>query len=157
YVDPAIPIFFKPANHLQEAAVNGMSPVELPRVFSHELFATSPYVALNPGSSRARLRAFVSDEEYNRERSTLEWHDMIVMNRVPDNIPRVLGIINAQHTTPLSHPNVLASGWQVPNCIQLGIFERIQKENLNGQWVEYTVDANAQEVKLRAIDRPAEA
>ena len=157
YVDPAVPILFKPANHLQESTLNRMDPAELPRVFSHELFASAEYIPLNVGTACGRLRAFDSEEEYTQQRPTIEWHDIIVMRRVPDNIPRVLGIINAQHTTPLSHTNVLASGWQIPNAIQLGIFEEIQKDGLNGQWVEYTVKADGSHVQLKKIDRPKTA
>jgi phosphoenolpyruvate synthase/pyruvate phosphate dikinase len=79
------------------------------------------------------------------------------MSRVPDDIPRMFGIINAQHTTPLSHTNVLASGWQIPNAIQLGIFDRIKQQNLDGKWVEYAVQTDGTEVFLKEIARPAEA
>jgi len=157
WVDPALPILFKPANHLQETIMGQIDVGEMPRVFSHELFASAEFVPLNSGIAQGRLRAFETEQQYRDLRSTLEWHDIIVMRRVPDDIPRVLGIINAEHTTPLSHTNVLASGWQVPNSIQLGIFDRIEKEKLNGEWVRYSVQQDANEVFLKKIERPAEA
>jgi hypothetical protein len=156
HLDPALPLFFKPANHLQEAIIASIDSAEIPRVFSHELFANSRYVALNSGRTRGRLRAFANEAEYRRAIATLEWHDIIVMHRVPDDIPRISGIINAHHTTPLSHTNVLASGWQIPNSIQLGVFDRIEKENLNGAWVEYIVDPAFREIHLARIDKPVE-
>lgn len=156
-LDPAIPLVFKPANHLQETTLTAIDPTQLPRVYSHELFASASFIPLNMGSSRGRLRAFRSEAEYRDQRATLEWHDIIVMNRVPDDIPRLVGIINAEHTTPLSHTNVLASGWQIPNAIQLGILERIEQESLNGQWVQYSVQPNATQVFLTKIPRPTEA
>jgi hypothetical protein len=155
-VDPDFPILFKPANIGQEAMITGVEPAQMPRVFSHELFASAIYIALNPGSARGRLRSFKSEDEYRKARHTLEWYDIIVMHRVPDDIPRVSGIINAHHTTPLSHTNVLASGWRVPNAIQLGIFETIERDALEGQWVNYGVDANAPQIALAKIDRPVE-
>ncbi|MCM2323668.1 MAG: PEP/pyruvate-binding domain-containing protein [Oligoflexia bacterium] len=156
-LDPALPLLFKPASHLQERVVAGIEPSALPRVFSHELFASARFVALNSGKASGRLRAFRTDAEYRKALPTLEWHDIIAMHRVPDDIPRVSGIINAHHTTPLSHTNVLAAGWNVPNAIQLGIFERIEREHLNGEWVEYEVQMSGAEIGLRRLEsRPAE-
>lgn len=156
HVDPDFPILFKPANMGQEAMVAQVEPALLPRIYSHELFASAHYIALNPGNARGRLRAFKTEAEYRAARHTLEWYDIIVMHRVPDDIPRVSGIINAHHTTPLSHTNVLASGWQVPNAIQLGIFEQIARDALDGQWVNYGVDSSAPQIALAKIDRPVE-
>ena len=146
------PIFFKPANLQQEAFVRQMNALELPRIYSHELFAKSSFIALNLGKTRGRIRAFRTEAEYREARTNLEWYDIIVMSRVPDDIPRIAGIINAEHTTPLSHTNVLASGWQVPNAIQLGILDRIDREGLNHQWVNYSVDSQDQEVQLSKVD-----
>jgi hypothetical protein len=155
-LDPELPLYFKPGNHLQEAIAAEIPREKLPRVHSHELFAQARFVPLNPGVARGRLRSFPNLERYRAARPTLEWYDIIVMHRVPDDIPRLSGIINAEHTTPLSHTNVLAHGWQIPNSIQLGIFERVVSENLDGRWVEYSVDAQSGELGLRVVESPAE-
>src|SRR3954464_11385932 len=76
------------------------------------------------------------------------------MNRGPYDIPRISGIINAHHTTPLSHTNVLASGWTIPNCIQVGIFDRIEREGLHEEWVEYAVENSASELSLAKAEKP---
>ncbi len=154
WVDPLIPVLFKPANTLQEAIVKEIDPASLPRIFSHELFATARFIALNPGRSLGRIRAFKSEMDYKRVAHTIEWYDIVVMHRVPDDIPRIAGIVNAHHTTPLSHTNVLASGWKIPNCIQLGIFEKIERENLHEQWVEYVVENSADELSFRKAEAP---
>jgi hypothetical protein len=156
-LDPTLPLYLKPANHYQETLLKEVEPLELPRIFSHELFASVQFVVLNKGTTKGRLRVFKTLEEYGRQRSSIEWYDILVMPRVPDDIPRVAGIINAHHTTPLSHTNVLASGWQIPNCIQIGIVERIEKARLNERWVEYTVKPEATEASLLEITRPTEA
>jgi hypothetical protein len=154
YVDLHSPLLFKPANHLQEKIVGEIDPEELPRIFSHELFKSSRFTALNPGHSQGRVRAFRTEMDYRRALPTIEWYDIIVMHRVPDDIPRVSGIINAHHTTPLSHTNVLASGWKIPNCIQLGIFDQLDKEGLHEQWVEYTVETQGTSASLVKIEKP---
>lgn len=151
-VDAAVPLFFKPANHLQEQAVSELPTERLPRILAHELFSTAEFVALNPGTTKGRLRAFRTEQEYRE--NTLEWFDIVVMHRVPDDIPRLAGIINASHTTPLSHTNVLATGWSIPNAIQIGAFDLIDRENLDGRWVEYAVSTRSAGVGLRLIDEP---
>lgn len=156
-VDPSIPILWKPANHLQEGYVGLIDAGEVPRVLAHELFATSNFIPLNAGRTQGRLRAFADEAAYRAARGSIEWYDIVAMGRVPDDIPRLSGVINSDHTTPLSHTNVLATGWQIPNCIQLGALERIRQEGLDGRWVEYSVAADAEEVGLKPIERPAEA
>ncbi|WP_326954996.1 PEP/pyruvate-binding domain-containing protein [Amycolatopsis sp. NBC_01286] len=157
HVDPALPLLFKPANQLQERLVREIPAAELPRVFAHELFSTAPFVALNPGTTTGRLRAFRTEAEYRAATATggLAWSDIIVMDRVPDDIPRLSGIVNARHTTPLSHTNVLATGWQIPNAVQLGALAEIERRGLDGKWVEYTVDDRS--LTLREVDEPADA
>ncbi|MEU0536460.1 PEP/pyruvate-binding domain-containing protein [Amycolatopsis tolypomycina] len=153
YVDPALPLLFKPANQLQERIVREIPAGELPRVFAHELFSTAPFVPLNPGTATGRVRAFHTEAEYRAAK--LDWTDIIVMDRVPDDIPRLAGIVNARHTTPLSHTNVLATGWQIPNAVQLGALAEVERRGLDGKWVEYTVDAQA--LTLREVEEPADA
>ncbi len=152
----SMPLLLKPANHLQEAYVASIDSKRLPRVLAHELFSTSAFIPLNPATAKGRLRVFYSLEGYEDAKATIQWYDIVVMEKVPDDIPRLSGMINAKHTTPLSHTNVLATGWHIPNCIQIGIFERIEQASLDGRWVEYTVDQDADDVSLVRIERPPE-
>lgn len=153
YLDPSVPLYFKPANHLQEANVMTIDPAILPRIFNHELFASRDYVPLNTGKAEGRLRIF-TDETYKRDIYTIKWYDIIVMDRVPDSIPRVSGLINSQHTTPLSHTNVLACGWGIPNAVQLGALGRAAAAGLDGSWVKYSVDAKSDGIQLEAAQAP---
>ncbi|MFS8103885.1 PEP/pyruvate-binding domain-containing protein [Lentzea alba] len=149
-VDQSVPILLKPANHLQESHVAKIPKDTLPRILSYELFSTNEFVPLNPGTAEGRLRLFHTDEDY--QNSQLAWHDIIVMAKVPDDIPRLTGVVNAEHTTPLSHTNVLASGWGIPNAIQLGALEDLA--HLNGRWVRYTVDPDRTKIGIEPIERP---
>ncbi|UVS77987.1 Phosphoenolpyruvate synthase [Actinokineospora sp. UTMC 2448] len=141
------PVFFKPANHLQERFVALIPPDELPRVHATELYASSPFVPLRPGRAHGRLRAFGSEAEY-RAAEPLRWFDIVVMDRVPEDIPRVSGILNSAHTTPLSHTNILARGWDIPNAVQLGVLDTIARDGLDGAWVVYEVDPAQPSVRL---------
>ena len=157
HIEASIPLLLKPANHLQEAMMKDFEVSVIPRIYAHELFATSTFTALHPGTNKGRIRAFENEQEYLKHKSSIEWYDIVVMRRVPDDIPRISGIINAEPTTPLSHTNVLAAGWQIPNCIQIGIFEILKTSNLFDTWVEYSVKSALPQVELKKIARPPEA
>lgn len=154
-IEIGIPLLWKPANHLQESIAVAIEPARLPRVYMHELFTSARFIALHPGHAVGRLRAFASEAEYRAKLTSLEWFDIVVMHRVPDDIPRISGIINAHMTTPLSHTNVLAAGWGIPNAIQLGILDTIARDGLNEQWVEYSVSANDTSIQLKKTEKPA--
>lgn len=153
-LDPLFPVYFKPANHLQENTIEQIEAEKIPRLYNHELFSTRDYVPLNPGSAEGRLRV-LSEDDYKREVASIKWYDIVLMKRIPDNIPRVSGMINDIHTTPLSHTNVLATGWQIPNAVQVGVFERAMKDQLGGKWVRLKVDPKAFAIDLVQIDTPA--
>ena len=159
HLDGQYELYFKPSNHGQEHELANVDRSLLPHITNHELFEMADFVALNDGESKGRLRVFRSQDDYRNALPSLGWSDIIVMERVPDDIPRVAGIINAGHTTPLSHTNVLAHGWHIPNAIQLDIFNLIAKEDLAEKWVTYRVDRTQEAVQLRALpdeDIPAQ-
>ncbi|MER6915303.1 PEP/pyruvate-binding domain-containing protein [Streptomyces sp. NPDC000594] len=156
HVDPALPLYCKPANHHQETSVAAVPAAELPRLLAHELFSQGAYVPLNTGVAYGRLRLFRTEAAYRAALPTLRWHDIVVMPRVPDDIPRISGLVNAEHTTPLSHTNVLATGWGIPNAIQTDILDHLERAGLGGQWVRYEVAAAAGEVRIEEAEQPAD-
>ncbi|KAA2246768.1 phosphoenolpyruvate synthase [Solihabitans fulvus] len=156
HVDASVPLVLKPANHLQEQQIADIPPAELPRLLAHELFSSASFVPLNPGATRGRLRVFRSEREYRDTANPVRWHDIIVMPRVPDDIPRLSGIINAEHTTPLSHTNILATGWGIPNAVRLGILDRPATSRLDGSWVDYRVEASGADVHLEPAATPTD-
>lgn len=152
HLDAELDLLFKLTNHIQESIGQQVDATALPRISAHELTASASYVALNPGRTEGRLRVFATEAVYREARASLKWHDVIAMKRVPDDIPRLSGIINAEHTTPLSHTNVLASGWNIPNAIQIGFLE--QAAALDGRWIRYEVDPHAIAVMVAQIEAP---
>lgn len=153
-LDPSMLLVVKPANHSQEFEVRKISTDELPRVFESDLFRESDYFVLNPGETQGRLRLFRSELEYRAARDQLQETDIVVMPRVPDDIPRVAGMIQALFTTPLSHTNVLATGWGAPNCVQKHIFDRVDQEQLANAWVNMQVAPNGTSVALNRLPEP---
>lgn len=147
-----IPLYLKPNNNFQEKEVQNIHQDLLPRIFMHELMKSKSYVPLHIGEAKGRLRYFASKEEYKKNLSTICWYDIVAMERVPDSIPRVSGIINLSYTTPLSHTNILATGWQIPNAIDLHIVDQIQEQALDGKWVHYEVSNSSHQINLTQIE-----
>ncbi|MFF2614838.1 PEP/pyruvate-binding domain-containing protein [Kitasatospora sp. NPDC058046] len=156
HIDPSLPLVLKPAGHEQEGYLARIPETEIPRVLSHELYSAASYVPLNAGTAHGRLRVFGSEDEYRADPEPLEWRDIVVMPRVPEDIPRVSGIIHTEHTTPLSHINVMAAGWRIPNAVGVEAAERIDRAGLRDRcWVHYRVEADGGELLLEAA-RPGD-
>ncbi|MFI1171539.1 PEP/pyruvate-binding domain-containing protein [Streptomyces melanogenes] len=138
-VDGRLPLLLKPANHGQEEELAAISERRVPRILSHELFGSRTRTPLNPGEATGRLRFFRTYEEYAAEEAGLGWADIVAMPCLPDDVPRVAGFLNTAPITPLSHTNVLASGWGIPNAIVLDLEQLVEQDGLDGVWVRYRV------------------
>ncbi|MFD5395944.1 PEP/pyruvate-binding domain-containing protein [Streptomyces sp. NPDC127097] len=138
-VDGRLPLLLKPANHGQEHELAAISDVRVPRILGHQLFGNRTRTPLNPGEAVGRLRYFRTLEEYSAAADGLGWSDIVAMPCLPDDVPRVAGFLNTSPGTPLSHTNVLASGWGIPNAIVRDLERMVDADVLDGAWVRYRV------------------
>ncbi len=107
-------------------------------ITTDELFEGVNYQPLNLATSLGRLRFFKAEqlgEEY------LDFRDIVVLDRVPNDISVVMGIITATFQTPLSHINVLSQNRGTPNMALRGAEENEQLRALAGKWVRFSVGA----------------
>lgn len=151
-VDGRLPLLLKPANHGQELELAPISEAVVPRVLSHELFGDRTRTCLHPGEAEGRLRHFRTQAAYEAAAADLGWADIVAMPRLPDDVPRVAGFINTAPTTPLSHTNVLASGWGIPNAIVRDLDTLVERDGLDGAWVRYRVGEDS--VTLEPLAAP---
>ncbi|MGQ4420405.1 PEP/pyruvate-binding domain-containing protein, partial [Streptomyces sp. SAS_269] len=154
-----LPLLLKPANHAQEHELSHVSETRVPRILSHELFGNRTRTCLNPGEARGRLRYFRTLAEYESAAGELGWSDIVAMPCPPDDVPRVAGIINTAPITPLSHTNVLASGWGIPNAIVRDLDDVVRRHGLDGAWVRYRAQEDTVTLerlsRAPALTRPA--
>ncbi|MFB1042098.1 PEP/pyruvate-binding domain-containing protein [Streptomyces chrestomyceticus] len=153
-VDGRLPLLLKPANHGQEEALASVSEQRVPRILGHELFGSRVRVPLNTGEATGRLRCFETVAEYEAAAGGLGWSDIVAMPCLPDGVQRVAGFINTAPITPLSHTNVLASGWGIPNAIVRDLEQLVRKDGLDGAWVRYRVRED--EITLERLEQAPE-
>ena len=78
-------------------------------VFDEDLTPAASFVALNPGVGVGRLKALDADDRPHPR-------DIALYGALPNELPRVAGIISAVPQTPLSHVNLRAVQDGVPNA-----------------------------------------
>jgi pyruvate,water dikinase len=113
-------------------------PRSVPRTDTDELFAGVEYQALNVADSIGQLR-FIAAEDL--EYSFIGFRDIVVLDRVPNDISVTQGIITAEFQTPLSHINVLSRNRGTPNMALRDATTRAELTSLAGQWVRLEVGA----------------
>jgi rifampicin phosphotransferase len=102
-------VHFKPNSTRHDELSAGLG---IERVTSDEISKNQEYLALNTARGVGRIHIIDKLDD------TVEigYNEILVLNEVPFNLPPVAGIIITKPTTPLSHINILAKGWGIPNA-----------------------------------------
>ncbi len=102
------PVAFKP-NSLRQEDVS--ASLGFDRVLQSDISKNQEYLALNTGTAVGRIHIIEKLDD------TVEIGDneILVLKELPASLPPVRGIIVAKPSTPLSHINILAKGWNIPN------------------------------------------
>ena len=114
----------------QVAVSAGLEPVTQAALIGQQSF-----LALNNGQAVGRLRLLDQVDEVR----DLQPSDIVVLRQVPITLPPVAGVVTEQPSTLVSHVNLLAKGWGVPNVYLRDASRELTA--LNGQWVHLAVAA----------------
>ena len=101
-------------------------------VFDEDIFPETGFLALNRGEGYGRLRVMKPDERPTPR-------EVVVYETLPNELPRVAGIVSTVPQTPLSHVNLRAVQDGVPNAFIRGALDDPDIEPLLGSYVHYTV------------------
>ena len=101
-------------------------------VFDEDIFPETRYLALNPGEGYGRLQVMEPDERPHPR-------DVVIYEALPNELPRVAGIISTVPQTPLSHVNLRAVQDGIPNAFIRDVLDDPDIESLKGSYVHYTV------------------
>lgn len=102
------PLTFKPNSRQQEelAAATGVAVID-----ATQAYGSRDRLVLNPGRAVGRLRIvreLTPDIELGPD-------DIVMVDESPLRLEPVAGIVSTEFSTPLSHVNLLAKSWGVPN------------------------------------------
>lgn len=130
-------LYFHPTSE-NVARVLPELPEDIKVVSTEEIFAGIDYQPLNLAESYGRLRfmeAAALDTEYP------SFRDIIVLDKVPNDVSVVAGIITEEFQTPLSHINVLSQNRGTPNMGLRGATANVELKALEGKWVRLEATA----------------
>ncbi len=136
-------VFYKPNSIRQEDAT---ASIGIDRVLQDELNRNQAYLALNTGTAVGRLHIIDKLDD------TVEIGDneIVVLKELPISLPPVRGIILARPSSPLSHINILAKGWNIPN-VYIKDADRLFREfdtfvfKLEANLTDYRLDRASQD------------
>ena len=113
---------------------------EFPVYFEDDLYANIGYLPLNQAASYGRLRVLEIDA-----RPTVR--DIVICKTLPNEMPRVAGVITGVRQTPLSHVNLRAIQDKVPNAFIDKAWENSSIAPLIGKYVYYAVNHDGFEIR----------
>ena len=137
------PVRFKANSSAQEQVATGAG---ITPVTQSALIGQQRFLPLNQGQAVGRLR-LVDDIDQARD---LQPSDIVVLRQVPITLPPVAGVVTEQLSTMVSHVNLLAKGWGVPNAYVRDASQVLAAHN--GQWVQLTVGAKDYQLRAATAD-----
>ena len=123
------PVAFKPNSLRQDEASKDLSGVQ--RVLLSDIAKEQAYQALNLAKGLGRIHIIPKLDDHVE----IGFNEILVLDEVPVQLPPVAGIITSQPSTPLSHINLLAKGWGIPNAYIKNAQELLKQ--YDGWWVSF--------------------
>ena len=141
-------VYYKP-NSIRQEDVSAELGID--RVLQSDIAKNQEYLALNTGKAIGRIHIIEKLDD------TVEIGDneILVLRELPLNLPPVRGIIVAKSSTPLSHVNILAKGWNIPN-VYIKDADKLFKE-FDTYWVNLEADLTDYKIKRLVDYKPGEA
>ena len=120
--------------HLQsELPLYRASRIDL--VFDEDIYPETSFLALNHGEGYGLLRVMEPKERPNPR-------DIVIYEALPNELPRVAGVISAVPQTPLTHVNLRAVQDRIPNAYIREALDQPAIASLLDSYVHYTVTLN---------------
>ncbi len=134
-------VAYKPNSIVQD---ENSEKLGINRISADEIQKNQEYLALNTGKAVGRIHII----EKLDDTVEIGSNEILVLKELPITLPQVRGIIVAKPSTPLSHINILAKGWGVPN-VYIKDADKLFKE-FDTYWVSF--EATLEEPKIKRAD-----
>ncbi|MBA3817539.1 MAG: PEP/pyruvate-binding domain-containing protein [Deltaproteobacteria bacterium] len=105
---------FRPDSPMQQKVAVDVKQRGVPTVTNDEIYKAADFQAFNKGRTVGRLRVVPLGTPY--ESLTFDRTDIALLQESYPDITPVAGILATQFSTPLSHVNLRASAWGIPNA-----------------------------------------
>ena len=138
-------LVFRPDSPEQEKMAKAVAAKGFTVVTNDEFYKASPFQAFHKGTAVGTLRVVPIGTPYDQ--LTFDRHDIVLLQESYPDITPVAGILSTTFSTPLSHVNLRAGAWGIPNAGYKKARDEFGK--LDGKVVFYDVD------DLRAVVREA--
>jgi hypothetical protein len=130
---------FRPDSPMQQAVANEVKKRGLETNTNDEIYNAATFQAFNNGRAVGKLKVVPVGTAY--ESLQFERTDIVLLQESYPDITPVAGIIATQFSTPLSHVNLRAGAWKIPNAGDKKAREKFGK--LDGKVVYYEVTDTA--------------
>ena len=138
-------VAYKPNSIAQEEEARKIAGLQ--RVLQSEIAKEQEYQALNLAKGIGRIHVIPKLDDHVE----IGFNEILVLDEVPLQLPPVAGVITSKPSTPLSHINLLAKGWGVPNAYIKNAQELLKQ--YDGWWVEFETKRDSYSIKRADIDQ----
>ncbi len=138
-------VAYKPNSLRQEEESRSIAGLQ--RVLQSDIAREQSYQALNVAKGIGRIHVITKLDDHVEIGS----NEILVLDEVPIHLPPVAGIITSQPSTPLSHINLLAKGWGVPNAYIKNATTLLKQ--YDGWWVTFDARRDAYGIKRADVDQ----
>lgn len=132
-------VYFKPNSIKHEENAVGLN---LPTVTSDDISKNQEYLGLNSSTKAGRVHIIDKLDD------TVEigYNEIVILRELPLDLPPVSGIIVSQMSSPLSHVNLLAKGWNIPNAYIKNAHDLLKQ--WDGKWIKLTTSLTDYKITL---------
>lgn len=134
---------FHPTSPAQEALTPELAKRGIKIVTSDEIYANVSFKVFNPGTAVGKVRIATASESGGD--ALLDPFEIALIDYIPSDITPVAGIIATKFSTPLSHMNLRAYAWKIPNVVVPDAMAKYGK--FAGRWVFLRADTAGLEVR----------
>ncbi|HXL80138.1 MAG TPA: PEP/pyruvate-binding domain-containing protein [Pyrinomonadaceae bacterium] len=139
------PVAYKPNSNRQDEESSALAGVR--RVLQSDIAREQEYQALNVAKGLGRIHVIPKLDEHVE----IGFNEILVLDEVPIQLPPVAGVITSKPSTPLSHINLLAKGWGIPNAY-IKNAQTLLKQ-YDGWWVTFETKHDSYSIKRADIDQ----
>ena len=139
------PVAYKPNSIRQDE--ESAKVIGLQRVSQSDIAREQEYQALNVAKGLGRIHVIPKLDDHVE----IGFNEILVLDEVPLQLPPVAGVVTSHPSTPLSHINLLAKGWGIPNAY-IKNAQTLLKQ-YDGRWVAFETKRDGYTIKLADIDQ----